>query len=92
MRLNRLAPLCLLLQLFAAPAWALTVNGGLGLGQARMSNESTETEGPLAQIWSVEQAFHSRLNLGVEHLRSFKTDLTTSASFTGLLGDRKSVV
>lgn len=76
------------LSALGSPVWcyALSVSGGLGVGQTVMSNEATESEGPLTQAWTVEQLFHSRLALGVEHLRSFKTNLTTSTSFSGLLG------
>lgn len=66
-------------------AHALSVSGGLGLGQTTMSNEAKETEGPLTQAWTVERLFHSRLSIGVEHLRSLKTNLTTSSSFSGLM-------
>lgn len=68
------------------PAYALRVGGVLGLGDTKMSNEATETEGPMTQSWTVERLFHSRLAFGVEHLRSLEGSFTTSASFTGLLG------
>lgn len=67
-------------------ASALLVSAGLGLGNTEMKNEIKETEGPFTQVYSVERAFHSRLVLGVEHIRSLKGNLTSSASFTGLLG------
>ena len=75
----------LILNVLSPAANALTVAAGLGMGTTTMTNETTETEGPLTQAFSVEKLFHSRLALGVEHLRSMTTGLITSASFTGLL-------
>lgn len=64
---------------------AVSISGGLGFGNTQMENETKDSEGPLTQAFTVEKLFHSRLSLGVEHLRSLQTNLVTSASFSGLL-------
>jgi hypothetical protein len=75
------------LVIFMLPAVssALLIAGGLGLGSSTTKNQSTETEAPFTQVYTVERAFHSRLALGVEHLRSLKASLTSSISYTGLI-------
>lgn len=65
---------------------ALMFSGGVGFGATTMTNEDTEKEGPLAQVWTVEYLHHSFLAFGVEHLRSMSSSLFSSASFTGVLG------
>lgn len=72
--------------LSAQSSHALIVSGNLGFGSTQMTNEATETEGPLTQTFTVERLFHSKLSLGVEHIRSLTTGLITSASFSGLVG------
>lgn len=84
--LARFVALLLIVSLMPQGAQALMVCAGLGLGNTEMKNEIKETEGPFIQAYSVERLFHSRLALGVEHIRSLKGNLTSSASFTGLLG------
>lgn len=77
----------LFLVIFMLPAVssALLVAGGLGLGSSETKNQSKETEAPFTQAYTVERAFHSRLALGVEHLRSLKSTMSSSISYTGLL-------
>jgi|GEM_PF-5939338 len=65
---------------------ALSVSAGLGVGQTATTNQYSTTEGPFVQAYSVEQLVHSRLSLGVEHIRSLKSSLNSSASVTGVLG------
>lgn len=64
---------------------ALMVSANLGLGNSKTTNEATETEAPFAQLYTVERTFHSRLSVGVEHLRSLKSTLASSISFTGVV-------
>ncbi|HPI40702.1 MAG TPA: hypothetical protein PLJ21_07845 [Pseudobdellovibrionaceae bacterium] len=66
---------------------ALRVIGGLGLGSSSSSNEVSESEGPLTQLYTMEYVQHTKLVLGVEHLRSFAiSPLSTAISFSGLYG------
>lgn len=84
--LARLRILFLAALVFPSLSSALMVAGGLGLGSTTMKNEATETEGPFVQVYTVERLFHSRLALGVEHIRSLKGNMTSSASYTGIMG------
>lgn len=60
------------------------ISGGLGIGSSTTKNEISVTEGPLTQMYTVENVFHSRMVGGVEHFRSFKpSTLSTAISFTG---------
>lgn len=63
----------------------LRLSGGLGFGSTSSKNEITESEGPLAQIYSVESILHSKLIVGAEHKRSLNlSPVATSMSFTGI--------
>jgi hypothetical protein len=91
MSLNQVAPVCIrlthILIVFAAlRAPATTLSAGVGFGNTTSKNESTETEGPFTQAYALEHVFHSRLALGVEHLRSLATDMNSSTSMSGVLG------
>lgn len=64
---------------------SMRISGGLGLGSSETSNEITESEGPLTQKYSVEFIYHSKLIMGVEHIRSFSlTPMSTAISFSGV--------
>lgn len=57
---------------------------GGGLGSTSTTNEFQKDEGPFVQSFTLEFLRHSRLILGVEHLRSLNmSPLATSISFTG---------
>lgn len=77
--------ICFLLLLSPQLSQALTVSAGLGLGTTKMTNETTESEGPFTQIFSIEKLHDSRIAFGVEHLRSMTSKLVTSASFIGIM-------
>jgi len=64
---------------------ALTLSGGVGLGQTQSSNEAKQTEGPLTQTYTMEFLWHSRLSVGAEHIRSLTSGLDSATSFTGAL-------
>lgn len=81
----RFLTLLLAVSLISQGAYALMVSAGLGLGNTEMKNEIKETEAPFTQVYSVERLFHSRLSLGVEHIRSLKSNLTSSVSYSGIL-------
>lgn len=83
--LARLSLLILVIFMLPNVSNALIVSGGLGLGSTSMKNEAKETEGPFTETFTVEKLFHSKLAMGVEHLRSLTPKLISSASFTGLL-------
>lgn len=84
--LAKIRSLVLFLLLVPNISQALIISGGMGLGSTEMTNETTDKEGPLTQAFTVERLFHSKLSVGVEHLRSMTTKLVTSAAFTGLVG------
>lgn len=66
-------------------AKAISVSAILGFGSSQTTNEITDKEGPLTQIYTLENLLNSNLSIGVEHIRSLATTLTTSISFTGLI-------
>jgi hypothetical protein len=81
----RVLALVLTVSLLPQGSHALMISAGLGLGSTEMKNEIKETEGPFTQVYSVERLFHSRLALGVEHIRSLKGNMTSSVSYSGIL-------
>lgn len=66
-------------------AHGLTLSGILGFGGSTSSNESQKQEGPFVQTFALEKLLNSRFALGVEHIRSLSSGLSTSMGFTGLL-------
>ncbi len=66
-------------------AHALTLSGILGVGSSSSQNESTKEEGPFVQTFALEKLLSSRFALGVEHIRSLSSGLSTAIGFTGLL-------
>lgn len=64
---------------------ATTVSAVLGAGQSVTSNEISEKEGPFTQAYSVEGLVNSRLAVGVEHVRSLSTNLSTAIALSGLM-------
>lgn len=72
--------------LLVTSSQALTLSGGVGLGQTQSSNEAKQTEGPLTQAYTMEFQWQSRLSVGAEHIRSLTSGLDSATSFTGALG------
>ncbi len=58
---------------------------GTGLGSSSSSNESTQTEGPLVQVYRLEALQHSKLSVGTEHIRSLAlSPMSTAVALTGI--------
>jgi hypothetical protein len=71
--------------LYSSPAQAaFRISGGLGFGANTTADEISQSEGPFTQLYTFDYLLHSRLAIGVEHLRSLNmSPLATSISFTG---------
>lgn len=66
---------------------SLRVSAGFGFGSSSTSDEISDSEGPLTQMYTIEYPIHSRLIVGAEHLRSFNlSPMSTAISFTGIFG------
>lgn len=79
--------LLLFIGVSASHAWAgpLRITASLGFGATTSSNEASESEGPLVQIYAVDYALDSRSMIGFEHYRALGlSPMSTSTAFTGL--------
>lgn len=66
-------------------ATQLRLAASVGFGSTSSSNEVTESEGPLVQIYDFEYVFNTKNVFGVEHYRSFNpSGMQTSIAFSGL--------
>lgn len=83
--LRRLSLVALGLSLYCSIGNCVIISGTLGLGSSTTSNETSYSEGPFVQAYTVENQYSSKFRYGVEHVRSLASSFSTSISFSGVM-------